>query len=198
MEQPVWLTVAQVLSGLSAPLMVIFSYKLVQAQRTSNGVLNQQTQLQAAQQRLQEQLVVSEVRPLVSVYLSLAAPPHLILFNLGKYGAEIEGVWIHRHLPTGPSGGEAVRFEPRVQGLGVPSEGAPIFPLGLAPGASVALSLPTSLPISHETEALEVRYRHGANPGALLSDLWRIERSQEGRLVRLARVWQARPVGGKG
>ena len=198
MEQSVLLTAVKVLSGLSAPIMAVFSYKLVQAQRASNEVLKQQAQLQEVQQRLQEQLVVSEVRPLVSVYLSLAAPPHLILYNLGKYGAEIEGVWVHRHLPTAPSRGEAVKFAPKVQGLGVPSEGVPIFPLGLAPGTSVALSLPVNLPISHETEALEVRYRHGANPGALLSDLWRIERSQVGSLVRLARVWQARPVGGEG
>jgi len=196
MTQPLWLTLVE---AVSAAAVAIFTGKLYSAQRASNSVLEQQAELmdrqahlQKAQQRIQEQLAAGELRPLVSVYLS-AATSQLLFINLGKYGVEVEGAWVHQHLPGNPGGGKEVAFGAGVQGLGSPSPGKPIFPLGLAPGASVTLSLGGN-PLPHEAEVLEVRYRYGVSPEALLSDLWKIERSPTGAPVRLARVWQARPA----
>jgi len=75
-----------------------------------------------------------------------------------------------------------------------PTSGAPIFPLGVVPGNTVFLHLSMDGAPLRSVNFLEVRYRHGADPGTLLSDLWQIERSQAGSRVRLSRVWRAQRV----
>ena len=205
MEQLTWLTVLQGLAtpiqALAALVVAVFTWKLaqytqklVEAQEASNRVLERQ-------EKIQKILARAEVEPLVSLHLSLGAPARLFLSNLGKYGVEVEGVWAHHseevERPLSDVGEPMKLRSEGVGGLPAPTSGAPLFPLSIGPGASLYLTLdnPTSI-FAQQAGFIEIRYRHGVDPGVLLSDLWAVERREEQPATprRLRRVWRAREV----
>ena len=174
MEQPLWLTVVQALSALSAPVVAFFTWKLagytrelVKAQNMSNQVLERQAEIQEAQQRLMELLearpwLVLEARTFPNTYEF-----ELSLSNAGRSAAVVEGIYRHDSRPTHPRESEASSLK----GLGF------ALPLALSPGRSETLirgKLSGFYEITNKGW-IEIRYRALSPNSPLLSDLWKLE-----------------------
>jgi len=158
-----------------------------------------QEQILERQAKIQERLARAEVEPLVSLQLARGGHATLFISNLGKYGVEVEGVWVHSERPEFPlpEPGPPVRFSTAgVQGLPAPAQGTPVFPIGIGPGRTIGLGLSTGGGTNALQNApfIEVRYRHGVDPDPLLSDLWEAQGAGSNQSRRLRRVWRAREV----
>ena len=177
MEQPLWLTVLQVLSALATPAVAIFTWKLaqytqklVEAQEASNRVLERQL-------LLQEKL---EATPFIALSLesqktnSGGNRQELVLTNLGRIGVFI--LKVKKHAEEPPDAGR--------QGEEIPG-GA--YPKPLISSESLRFKNSDA----SKTPYVEVIYQDGAT-GKVWSDLWRVDLNLKEQQV--APVWRAREV----
>jgi len=185
-----------IVQGFSAALVAVFTWKLWESTKRLGDLQERMNELQADQMRLQEkladihkQLAKGDLQPLINVS-AVARPDFGIrLTNLGKYGVQLKRLLHHQKLPESPGSGG--------QDLSACSD-CPSLPIALPPGGDQVLHIPKSNE-RQDTKYLEVLYTHGANPGTLLSDLWKFEYvpSPREHQSRLTQVWGAEEVRGK-
>lgn len=165
------------------------THRLGDLQKKMNELQADQLDLQKKLADIQKQLAKGDLQPLINVS-AVARPDFGIrLTNLGKYGVQLKRLLYHQKLPESPGSGG--------QDLSACSD-CPSLPIALPPGGDQVLHIPKSNE-RQDTKYLEVLYTHGANPGILLSDLWKFEYvpSPREHQSRLTQVWGAEEVRGK-